>query len=47
MLDEAVRDYLATLLAEASKVGRGLTRYVGRDFSKYLECKVLVPPRLR
>ncbi len=41
MLYEAVRDNLATLLAEASEVGRGLPRYVERDFAKYLECGVL------
>jgi|GEM_PF-2812510 len=33
---EAVRDNLATLLAEASEVGRGLPRYVERDFARYL-----------
>ncbi|PTL75326.1 hypothetical protein DAT35_55100 [Vitiosangium sp. GDMCC 1.1324] len=38
---EAVRDHLATLLAEASEVGRGLPRYVERDFARYLECGVL------
>ena len=32
---------LATLLAEASEVGRGLPRYVERDFARYLECGVL------
>jgi hypothetical protein len=37
----AVRDNLATLLAEASELGRGLPRYVERDFSRYLECGVL------
>ncbi|MCY1021238.1 FHA domain-containing protein [Pyxidicoccus sp. MSG2] len=41
MLYEAVKDYLATLLAEASEVGRGLPRYVERDFARYLECGVL------
>ncbi|KFA94084.1 hypothetical protein Q664_04735 [Archangium violaceum Cb vi76] len=41
VLYEAVRDNLATLLAEASKVGRGLPRYVWRDFARYLECGVL------
>ena len=41
VLYEAVRDNLATLLAEASEVGRGLPRYVERDFAKYLECGVL------
>lgn len=35
-LYEAVRDHLATLLAEASEVGRGLPRYVERDFARYL-----------
>ncbi len=40
VLDEAVSDHLATL-AEASKVGRGMPRYVERDFAKYLECGVL------
>jgi hypothetical protein len=33
MLYEAVKDKLATLLAEASEVGRGLPRYVERDVS--------------
>ncbi|MFY0573201.1 hypothetical protein ACN28S_01490 [Cystobacter fuscus] len=32
VLYAAVRDNLATLLAEASEVGRGLPRYVERDF---------------
>ncbi|SEU01394.1 hypothetical protein [Stigmatella erecta] len=41
MLDEAVRENLATWLAEASEVGRGLPRYVEREFAKYLECGVL------
>jgi hypothetical protein len=41
VLYEAVRDNLATLLAEASEVGRGLPRYVERDFTRYLECGVL------
>jgi hypothetical protein len=41
VLYEAVKDNLATLLAEASEVGRGLPRYVERDFAKYLECGVL------
>jgi RND family efflux transporter MFP subunit len=36
-----VRENLATLLAEASDVGRGLSRYVERDFARYLECGVL------
>jgi hypothetical protein len=36
-----VRENLATLLAEASEVGRGLPRYVERDFARYLECGVL------
>ena len=31
VLYEAVRENLATLLAEASDVGRGLPRYVERD----------------
>ena len=31
VLYEAVRENLATLLAEASEVGRGLPRYVERD----------------
>ena len=38
VLYEAVKDNLATLLAEASEVGRGLPRYVERDFARYLEC---------
>lgn len=37
----AVRDNLATLLAEAGELGRGLPRYVERNFAKYLECGVL------
>jgi hypothetical protein len=37
----AVRDNLATLLAEASELGRGLPWYVERDFAQYLECGVL------
>jgi len=41
VLYEAVRDNLATLLAEANEVGRGLPRYVERDFARYLECGVL------
>ncbi|WP_233262300.1 transposase zinc-binding domain-containing protein [Vitiosangium sp. GDMCC 1.1324] len=41
VLYEAVRDNLATLLEEASEVGRGLPRYVERDFARYLECGVL------
>jgi hypothetical protein len=41
VLYEAVRDHLATLLADASEVGRGLTRYVERGFARYLECGVL------
>jgi Putative transposase/Transposase zinc-binding domain len=41
VLYEAVRDNLATLLEEASEVGRGLPRYVERDFTRYLECGVL------
>ena len=31
VLYEAVRDNLATLLAEAGELGRGLPRYVERD----------------
>ncbi|WP_349257906.1 transposase zinc-binding domain-containing protein [Archangium sp.] len=41
VLYEAVRENLATLLAEASEVGRGLPRYVEQDFARYLECGVL------
>ncbi|MET0405050.1 MAG: transposase zinc-binding domain-containing protein [Cystobacter sp.] len=41
VLYAAVRDNLATLLAEASEVERGLPRYVERDFARYLECGVL------
>ncbi|WP_426754776.1 transposase zinc-binding domain-containing protein [Myxococcus sp. Y35] len=41
VLYEAERDNLATLLAEANEVGRGLPRYVERDFARYLECGVL------
>jgi hypothetical protein len=29
------------LLAEASEVGRGLPRYVERDFARYVGCGVL------
>jgi hypothetical protein len=35
VLYEAVKDNLATLLEEASEVGRGLPRYVERDFARY------------
>ncbi len=38
VLYQAVRDHLATLLAEASEVGRR-PRDVERNFSKYLGCK--------
>ncbi|KFE58513.1 hypothetical protein [Hyalangium minutum] len=41
VLYEAVRDNLTTLLAEANEVGRGLPRYMERDFAGYLECGVL------
>ncbi|WNG59999.1 hypothetical protein F0U59_38725 [Archangium gephyra] len=41
VLYAAVRDNLATLLAEASELGRGLPRYVERYFARYLECGVL------
>ena len=41
VLYAAVRDHLATLLAEANELGRGLPRYVERDFARYLECGVL------
>ncbi len=41
LLYRAVRENLATLREEAAEVGRGLPRYVERDFSKYLECGVL------
>ncbi|WP_146209848.1 transposase zinc-binding domain-containing protein [Vitiosangium sp. GDMCC 1.1324] len=41
VLYEAVRENLATLLAEAGELGRGLPRYVERDFARYLECGVL------
>ncbi|HYO51686.1 hypothetical protein [Archangium sp.] len=30
-----MRDNLATLLPEASELGRGLRQYVERDFAKY------------
>lgn len=40
VLYEAVRDHLATLLAEASKMSRGLPWYLVRDFPKYLACSV-------
>ncbi|WP_095989301.1 transposase zinc-binding domain-containing protein [Cystobacter fuscus] len=36
-----MRENLATLLAEAGELGRGLPRYVERDFARYLECGVL------
>ena len=42
VLYETVRENLATLLAEAGELGRGLPRYVERDFAKHLECGVLV-----
>lgn len=35
VLYAAVRDNLATLLAEASEGGRGLPRYVEREFARY------------
>ncbi len=41
VLYEAVRENLATLLAEASEVWRDLPLYVERDFARYLECGVL------
>ncbi len=41
VLHETVRDKLATPLAEAGELGRGLPRYVERDFARYLECGVL------
>jgi hypothetical protein len=41
VLYQAVRDNMATLLEEASEVGRGLPRYVERDLARYLECGVL------
>ena len=47
VLYEAVRDNLATLLAEASEVERGLPRYVERDFAKYLGTEVDVRPPSR
>ncbi|MBF5043284.1 MULTISPECIES: transposase [Myxococcaceae] len=34
----AVRENLATLISEADAVGRGLPRYVQRDFTRYLDC---------
>ncbi|MBN8465801.1 hypothetical protein JYJ95_04715 [Corallococcus exiguus] len=37
-----MRENLATLLEEASDMGRGLPQYVERDFGRYLECGVLV-----
>ncbi|QDE92832.1 hypothetical protein BHS06_29775 [Myxococcus xanthus] len=42
MLYKTVRNHLATLLGEASEVGRGLPRYVERAFARYLECGGLV-----
>lgn len=36
MLYEVVWDNLATPLAEASEVWRGLSRYVERDFARFL-----------
>ena len=44
LLYRAVQENLATLREEAAEVGRGLPRYVERDFSKYLECGVLAQP---
>ena len=41
LLHEAVRENLATLVAEAAEMSRGLPRYVERDLAKYLECGVL------
>jgi hypothetical protein len=41
VLYEAAMDNLATLLAEANEVRRGLPRYVDRDFSKLPACGVL------
>jgi hypothetical protein len=41
VLYKALRENLATLLAEASEVERGLPRYVERDFARSLECGVL------
>jgi hypothetical protein len=41
VLYEAVRQNLATFLEEANQQGRGLPRYVERDFTRYLECGVL------
>ena len=41
VLYEAGKDNLATLLAEAGELGRGLPRYVERDFARYLACGVL------
>ena len=43
VLYAAVRDHLATLLAEASELGRGLPRYAERDFANFLECGVCWP----
>ncbi len=41
VLHGAVREGLATLLEEAQAVGRGLPRFVEREFARYLECGVL------
>ncbi|MFY0566505.1 hypothetical protein ACN28E_22085 [Archangium lansingense] len=38
VLYEAVKGNLATLLEEAREVGRGLPRYVERDFARYRVC---------
>ena len=47
VLYEVVRDNLATLLAEASEVGRGLPWHVERDFAKYLLLRRLPAPARR
>ncbi len=36
-----MQENLATLREGAAEMGRGLPRYVERDFLKYLECGVL------
>ncbi|MCI0572937.1 MAG: transposase zinc-binding domain-containing protein, partial [Myxococcaceae bacterium] len=41
LLYRAVQQNLATFREEAEEVGRGLPRYVDREFARYLECGVL------
>ena len=41
VLHQVVREHLLTFLEEAQETGRGLPRFVERDFRHYLECGVL------